>query len=146
MQNKILIAALIAPLLLAGCMELGKPYADGLSDFTVRAVYPDGYSARAGAVVTVESISGGSAYKLETNASGVAATKLPNGIYRVTVHDRDGSDVFNGSAEKIIISGTDISLDISLLHSKAGTLVIKELYCGGCSKVPEEGTTRPTST
>ena len=140
MQNKILIAALIAPLLLAGCMELGKPYADGLSDFTVRAVYPDGYSARAGAVVTVESISGGSAYKLETNASGVAATKLPNGIYRVTVHDRDGSDVFNGSAEKIIISGTDISLDISLLHSKAGTLVIKELYCGGCSKVPEEGT------
>ena len=140
MQNKILIAALIAPLLLAGCMELGKPYADGLSDFTVRAVYPDGYSARAGAVVTVESISGGSAYKLETNASGIAATKLPNGIYRVTVHDRDGSDVFNGSAEKIIISGTDISLDISLLHSKAGTLVIKELYCGGCSKVPEEGT------
>ena len=140
MQNKILIAALIAPLLLAGCMELGKPYADGLSDFSVRAVYPDGYSARAGAVVTVESISGGSAYKLETNASGVAATKLPNGIYRVTVHDRDGSDVFNGSAEKVIISGTDISLDISLLHSKAGTLVIKELYCGGCSKVPEEGT------
>ena len=140
MQNKILIAALIAPLLLAGCMELGKPYADGLSDFTVRAVYPDGYSARAGAVVTVESISGGSAYKLETNASGVAATKLPNGIYRVTVHDRDGSDVFNGTAEKVIISGTDISLDISLLHSKAGTLVIKELYCGGCSKVPEEGT------
>ena len=140
MQNKILIAALIAPLLLAGCMELGKPYADGLSDFTVKAVYPDGYSARAGAVVTVESISGGSAYKLETDASGVAATRLPNGIYRVTIHDRDGSDVFNGSVEKIIISGKDISLDISLLHSKAGTLVIKELYCGGCSKVPEEGT------
>ena len=140
MQNKILIAALIAPLLLAGCMELGEPYADGLSDFTVKAVYPDGYSARAGAVVTVESISGGSAYKLETDASGVAATKLPNGIYRVTIHDRDGSDVFNGTAEKVIISGTDISLDISLLHSKAGTLVIKELYCGGCSKVPEEGT------
>lgn len=140
MQNKILIAALIAPLLLAGCMELGEPYADGLSDFTVKAVYPDGYSTRAGAVVTVESISGGSAYKLETDASGIAATKLPNGIYRVTVHDRNGSDVFNGSVEKIIISGKDISLDISLLHSKAGTLVIKELYCGGCSKVPEEGT------
>ena len=140
MQNKILIAALLSPLLLAGCMELGEPYADGLSNITVKAVYPEGYDVHPGASVTVESISGSSVYQLETNASGIAATKLPNGIYRVAVHDREGSDIFNGTAEKVIVSGADISLDIDLLHSKAGTLVIKELYCGGCSKVPEEGT------
>lgn len=140
MQTKILIKALLVPFLLTSCMDLGKPYAGGLRNLTVKAVYPEGYETRQGAAVSVESISGDSVYKLETNSSGIAATKLPNGIYRVSVHDRDGSDVFNGTAEKVIISDMDVSLDIDLLYSKAGSIVIKELYCGGCSKVPEEGT------
>ena len=31
-------------------------------------------------------------------------------------------------------------MDLPLSHSRAGTLVIKEIYTGGCSKAPQEGT------
>lgn len=139
MQIKVLIkfAALLA---LTACMELRAPYVDALHSLSVTARYPDGYAPRTGATVTVESISGDSAYKLLTDASGVASIRLPGGIYRVAVRDREGSSVFNGVLDKLVISGNDVSVNVPLLYSKAGSLVIKELYCGGCSKVPEEGT------
>ncbi|MBR1872919.1 MAG: DUF4876 domain-containing protein [Bacteroidales bacterium] len=139
MQNKIL-TALCALLLLTACMELGAPYSEGLKNLTVTAVYPEGNSPREGASVSIENISGGSAYRLETDATGKASTRLPDGIYRITIHDRVGKDVFNGTDSKVIIAGQDVSRTIELMHSKAGSLVIKELYCGGCSKEPEEGT------
>ena len=139
MQNKI-ITALSALLLLTACMELGAPYETGLHTLSVQAVYPEGYSARAGAVVSIESTGSGSAYRLETDAAGKASTRLPNGIYRIAVHDRDGKDVFNGTADRVVVNEADVSRSIELVYSKAGSLVIKELYCGGCSKEPEEGT------
>ena len=131
---------LVAPLLLAACMELGAPYSDALNRLSVTAEYPDGYATRAGASVTVESVSGDGEYRLLTDASGKAETTLPDGIYRISIHDRDGRSVFNGTLDKVIISGKDLSVTLPLIYSKAGSLVIKELYCGGCSKVPEEGT------
>ena len=75
-----------------------------------------------------------------TNASGRVATTLPDGIYRISIHDREGSDVFNGTLDKVIVSGEAVDIVLPLIYSKAGSLVIKELYCGGCSKIPEEGT------
>lgn len=139
MQNKVL-NALIAILLLSGCMELGAPYTGRLSSLTITVEYPEGYALRAGASVSVENISGGAEYMLTTDASGKASTRLPGGIYRIAAHDREGTDVFNGTIEKLIISGEDVERTVKLIWSKAGTLVIKELYCGGCSKEPEEGT------
>lgn len=139
MQNKI-ITALCALLLLSACMEMGAPYGNTLNILTVQAVYPEGYPVRAGATVSIESTTGGSAYRLETDAAGKASTRLPNGIYRVAIHDRDGKDVFNGTAERVVVNDADVSRSIDLAYSKAASLVIKELYCGGCSKEPEEGT------
>lgn len=139
MQNKI-IAILAGLLLLTGCMRLGAPYAEGLNSFSVTAEYPEGYAVRSGASVTVESISGGIAYSLKTDAAGTARTHLPNGIYRVRVSDREGKMVFNGSQNRVLVSGGSVDVRVPLLLSKAGTLVIKELYCGGCPRDPEEGT------
>ena len=121
-------------------MELGAPYSDALNNLSITAEYPEGYSARAGAVVSIEGVSSDSRYSLLTDASGKAVTTLPDGIYRISIHDRDGMSVFNGTLDKVVISGQDVNVNLPLIYSKAGSLVIKELYCGGCSKVPEEGT------
>ena len=140
MQNKI-IGMVAAALLLAGCMDMGVPYApDSLSRMTVRAVYPEGFATRGGAAVSIENVAGGVAYSLATGADATASVLLPDGIYRVSVTDRDGMDVFNGNRDRVVVAGADVTLDLELIHAKAGALVIKELYCGGCPKTPEEGT------
>ena len=139
MQTKVL-TCLAALMFLASCMELGAPYEGKLNNLSVVAQYPDGYSPRAGASVSIENVSGEGSYKLLTDASGKASTTLPDGLYRISVHDRDGSSVFNGTLDKVVVTGGDVNVTLPLLYSKAGSIVIKELYCGGCSKVPEEGT------
>lgn len=140
MQNKTIILA-AAALLLAGCMDTGAPYApETLSRITVKAVYPEGFVQRAGATVSIENVLGGISYELITGEDATAGTSLPDGLYRVGVSDRGGDDVFNGNLDRVVIAGKDISLEVPLLHSKAGALVIKEIYCGGCPKTPEEGT------
>ena len=139
MQIKVL-ARLIALLFLSACMELGAPYAGTLNNISVTAQYPEGFAPRAGASVSIENVSGEGEYYLLTDASGRVATTLPDGIYRISIHDRDGSSVFNGTLDKVVVAGKDADIVLPLIYSKAGSLVIKELYCGGCSKVPEEGT------
>ena len=139
MQTKVL-TYLFTVLLMTACMDLGAPYADIHNVLDVTVVYPEGFPSRAGAVISVECISGSGAYELRADESGKAYAILPNGIYRISGHDRDGSSVFNGTLDKVVISNADVSVSLPLLYSKAGSLVIKELYCGGCSKVPEEGT------
>ena len=108
MQIKVL-ASLSALFLLAACMELGAPYSDSLRNLSITAEYPTGFSARSGAAVTIESVSGDSVYKLLTDASGKTQTFLPDGIYRISIHDRDGLSVFNATMDKVIRSGQDLS-------------------------------------
>ena len=142
----ILFPLLVATMLFGtqGCLKISSadPFSGNINKLSVTAVYPAGYTsfARADVKVTVENMNSGDSYVALTNASGVATISLPNGIYRVSMSDRDGQDIFNGTSEKIHVDGADVSLNLSLAHSKAGTLVIKELYCGGCSKAPYEGT------
>ena len=128
-------------LLAVSCLDIkdSDPYEDTLNVLTVTAQWPDGDFSRAGISVRVEDISSGAWYTVLTDDAGVAVISLPNGIYRVNVNGRNGSDVFNGAAEKVIVSGKDVSLNVAISVSKAGTIVIKELYCGGCKRLPQEG-------
>ena len=140
MQNKA-ISLLAIALLLAGCMNPGVPYApESLNRVTVKAVYPEGFAQRGGASVSIENVLGGVSYLLITGDDASASIDLPDGLYRVSVSDRSGNDVFNGNRDRVVVAGEDLSLDLELLHSKAGAVVIKEIYCGGCPKTPEEGT------
>lgn len=127
-----------------GCLKLSSsdPYSGDVHTLGVTAVYPEGYDGfvRADVGIGVENMSSGVSYTALTDASGSAKITVPNGLYRVTVSDRLDNDIFNGSAENIVIGGGDANVNVSLSHSKGGTLVIKEIYCGGCSKYPEEGT------
>lgn len=122
-------------------MDNGEPYAPGsLNRLTVKAVYPGGIAAKGGATVSIVEVSGITAYSVKTGDNGSVVTEVPNGIYRITVRDRSEDYIFNATKDKVLISNEDVSLDMELKQSKAGAIVIKEIYCGGCSKAPKEGT------
>lgn len=117
------------------------PYSGSLHLLSVTATYPEGYEGfdLEGSDALVEEINTGSRYTSLTDASGSFAMTLPDGIYRVNISGRSGQDVFNGAADKVVISGADLDLRLPLSYSKAGSIVIKEIYCGGCKKLPQEG-------
>jgi hypothetical protein len=116
-----------------------NPYEEGLHVLTVTPQWPETDLERSGAEVRVEDMNTGSRYVSQTGADGTTTFVLPNGLYRVTLSGRDGSDVFNASADKVVVSGCDYTLALTLSISRAGSIVIKELYCGGCKKLPQEG-------
>ena len=129
-------------LLVAACVEDYKsPWPDALQLLSVNAVYPDGYAhaVHEGAVIRIEEISSGAAYLAKTDRRGLAEIQVPPGIYRITCSDRTGKDLFNGAADKVVVTERRI-VDLRLAHSTAGGLVVKEIYTGGCSKEPQEGT------
>ena len=140
MQNKIITLLAALSVLLTGCMDIGNPYEGDVHNITVKAVYPEGYDTHAGASVAIEGIYSEITYELLTGADGSVTTHIPNGLYRVSVRDRVGNNLFNGTLDKVVVSGADVNLDVALLRTRAGVLVIKELYCGGCPKLPAEGT------
>ena len=128
-------------LLAAGCMEMKdtNPYEGGLHVLTVAAQWPGDEVVQAEAEVLVEDMNTGSRYSSVMNIGSVAVFNLPNGLYRVNLSGRNGSDVFNASADKVVLSGSDLRLEMRVSVSKAGSIVIKEIYCGGCMKLPLEG-------
>lgn len=140
MKRILYILVLLAAASCAGIRN-SDPYAENLHILTVNALYPEGYEGfdLEGSDALVEEINTGSRYAALTDASGSFSIKIPDGLYRVNVSGRSGSDVFNGAADKVVVSGADLSLRLPLSYSKAGSIVIKELYCGGCKKLPQEG-------
>lgn len=135
---------LTAMLTLAACMDIrnSDPYKESLNVLTVSAVYPQGHedAAHEGVPVNVEDMNTASRYTLNTDATGTAVFKVPDGMYRVNMSDRQESDIYNGSADKFVVNGGSAELKLKLSHSRSGSIVIKEIYCGGCLKLPQEGT------
>ena len=139
MKRLLYILSIVLAAVSCADIRYGNPYEEGLHVLTVTPQWPETDLERSGAEVRVEDMNTGSRYVSQTGADGTATFTLPNGLYRVTLSGRDGSDVFNASADKVVISGRDHTLALTLSISKAGSIVIKELYCGGCKKLPQEG-------
>lgn len=135
------IYILILALLAVACLDIREenPYDRTLNVLSVSADWPEGDFSREGADVLVEDINTGSSYAYLTDASGTASFDLPNGLYRVNLSGRNGTDIFNAAADKVVVSGEDVSLKLGLAVSRAGTIVIKEVYSGGCKRLPQEG-------
>ena len=132
---------LIIVLMTVACMDVNTsdPYQDGLNVLTVAAQWPEGDFSHEGASVLVEDINTGSRYTAVTDISGHASFRLPNGLYRVNLNGREDGNIFNAAADKVVLSGKDLTLNLRISVSKSGTIVIKEIYCGGCKKLPQEG-------
>lgn len=138
MRRIIIIAfALLAVVCCTPPAEI-NPYDGRLCALTVNASYPEGFEefARAGVPVTVEDINLGSSYKLKTDKEGKSVFNLPKGLYRVLISDVGAEDIFNGSADKVIVK-ENTKVNVALRHSRPGKIVIKEIYCGGCKILPQ---------
>ena len=127
----------------ASCAEIRNedPYKEGLNILSINAVFPEGFESapKDGIEAVVEDMNTGSRYSQTSDNEGKVTFSLPNGLYRINMSGKSEGGIFNGAADKVVLSGADMALDLNLLYSKAGSIVIKELYCGGCKKLPEEG-------
>lgn len=137
------ILYILTVILAAACTDMknSNPYEESLNVLTVTALYPEGYEGfdLEGSLAVVEEMNTGNRYSVPTDAAGCFSLSLPNGIYRINVSGRFDKDVFNGAADKVVISGSDVAMSLPLSYSRAGSIVIKELYCGGCKMLPQEG-------
>lgn len=132
---------ILTVLLLAGCMDMNdsNPFDGDLHVLKISSVWPEGMQVRGEADVLVEDMNNGNRYSGRTDMEGNAEFNLPDGLYRVNLSGRADDMVFNASADKVVLSGGTRTLSLSISVSKAGSIVIKEVYCGGCKKLPEEG-------
>lgn len=142
---KRLVTYIAAALLATSCLSFegngSRQYDEDLHTLTVRAVYPEEYSdyRREGVVVGIENIANGNTYSAATDAAGEAQFRLAKGIYRVMISDAVEGLYFNAIADKFVLQKHSETLDVPLNISRSGVLVIKEVYCGGCPKTPEQG-------
>ncbi len=120
-------------------MNVSDPYQATLNVLEVTADWPSEGLDRGGAEVVVEEINTGTRYSSLTDESGKARFSVPNGLYRINLSGHSEDKVFNAAADKVVVSGSDQILTLALAISKAGTIVVKEIYCGGCKRLPQEG-------
>lgn len=140
MQNKVLIV-IASGLLLWGCSEISEPYAGELHTLTIEAAYPEEFAGyvRQGVRIKIEEVNRGNTYFAATDNHGRASVALTAGIYRIMLSDRIDGNIFNGTAENVLLDASGMSVALPLIYSRAGTIVIKEVYCGGVAKSPHEG-------
>ena len=140
-MRKVPVILLLLMLLLSSACERQAQWPSPLHPVAVRVVYPEGYTelARAGVRVVFSMIASSQNYIVLTDESGCAHTSLPTGVYRIKVSDRAPDVFFNGLVSRCLVSG-ECKMDVPLVVSKASPLLIRELYVGGCSKAPKEGT------
>ena len=136
-----------AAMAVAACTSLpDNPYEEVLVHFAVQLQFPEPFNAADysdGIRVTLEEVTTANRYTETADAEGMVYFQVVKGVYRVSASHRGDEVVFNGMADRIRLTGDEASiptLSLPLTCSKPGTLIIKEIYCGGCSKAPEEGT------
>lgn len=134
------ILCILSCLLVAGCTSFDRnPYDGALRELRVTAVYPEGYAGylREGVAVKLSDRNTGNVYTALTDAQGHAGFRVAAGHYRLSVLDLpDDSAVFNGTIEQVDLVGEDKEVDVALKFSKPGTILIKEIYSGGCMQDP----------
>ena len=121
-----------------------NPYSSGIRKLNINLVYPEGYAGevKAGAEITILNPSNGTKYNLLSDNNGKASINLQYGFYSVSITDKgtpvSGSiPIFNKSIDQVRIADTlkgDLNINVNLVLSYAGQLVIKEVYYRGCSK------------
>ena len=128
---------------LASCVNLktGDPYSEALYRLVIEPSYPDDFPSeiKGGATITVTDRNLGNSYTQSTKADGNAEIELPAGSYRVSYSSSYDGVSYNGSVDKVILDGSR-SVSFSVRDARSGKIVFKEIYCGGCTKYPEEGT------
>jgi hypothetical protein len=139
---------LITLLSVSACMKSVKE--DQFSDDSLSSVLkiavqmPQGFNyTTQGLTISLSDPSSGLKFSGVTDNSGIATIRVAHGTYIATTqvsHSESGGVIyiFNGTTEKIRVTPKDpalINTNLSLNVSKAGQIVIKEFYYGGCFDV-----------
>ncbi len=149
-KNLFIIISIISIFTISSCEKLFQnyekddPYADDIKKLNITLIYPDGFEEidKSGAQITILNPTNGTRYSLLSNNEGKATINLQYGFYSLSVTDKgtpiSGSiPVFNRSIDQIQIADTlkgDLNINIELVLSYSGQLIIKEIYYRGCAK------------
>jgi hypothetical protein len=117
--------------------------------FSVQLVYPgdSDYTAVEGVKVHLVNTLANVAFDTVTNAAGRADFLVPQGLYEVSVTDARSeggvATIFNGLKSNITVTKSwnadTPPVELALTLSRAGQVIIKELYVGGCQKSDGSG-------
>lgn len=129
------LSILMLSLLVYSCTDKDNPQYE-LSSVKIQLVYPEGYNPSEGVEVSLKNTSTGAVFSEKTGAEGTAQFEVPNGIYEASASEQRVIDaevyLFNGVNNNVNASTEDVEASINLELSKGGSVVIKELYVGGC--------------
>ena len=131
-----LFYCLMAVFALSACSD--DDDAPEISQIQVQLQYPEGVNPAAGVEVIMKNASNGVSFKQPTNEAGVAVFAIPEGLYEASASEKRASagkvTVFNGVDSNINVDGITKSFNLKLEMSNGGSVLIKELYFGGCPK------------
>lgn len=118
-----------------------NPYAEGSRKLNINLVYPQGFEAekKAGAEITIINPTNGAVYNILSDNNGKATIDLQYGFYRISVTDKGtpvsgAIPIFNRSIDQVRLIDTlkgDLNVNVELVLSYAGQLIIKEVYYRG---------------
>lgn len=135
----------LATIFAAGCTSFSDshPYEADLLTLEIASIYPAGYesSVQSGVEVKAEEITNGNYYIARTDDAGRATFRIPRGVYRISIADWREDAIFNGALEEIRLTEGNAAqrFELPLIQSTPGTIVFKEIYCGGCPMTPATG-------
>lgn len=99
-----------------------------------------------GIEVQAENMSNGAKYLARTDVRGEALFSLVPGLYRISSTYRlsdSGTDhpkgIYSGSKDKVRFTREGLTLPLQMIRVEPSPVIIKEIYCGGCKKLPQEG-------
>ena len=131
------LSILMLSLLVYSCTEKDNPQYE-LSKVEIQLVYPEGYNTSEGVEVSLKNTSTGAVFTEKTGAEGTVQLEVPKGIYEASASEQRVVDaevcLFNGVNSNVNASTENVEAVINLKLSKGGSVVIKELYVGGCPK------------
>lgn len=111
---------------------------------TIQLVYPEGSVLEVAKDIKVKlTDSNGKIYDGITDDAGKTIIIVPTGIYTATADDsRAEGFTYNGRVNNIVVTKAwdeTLITDLFLEEEKKGSIVIKELYVGGCQKGNDAG-------
>lgn len=151
-MKKLLTLLALTGLLAAACTKEkdGNGGSYRTCEVAVRLIYPEGgaLTPAEGVEVRMTNSSSGTVTTAATDASGIARFRLAEGIYESAATDRRSLDGYtytlNALKSNIVVSAATLreaaTIDLELVASRAGQILIKEIYSGGCQKDDGSGT------
>ncbi len=138
------LTIIILSFLAVSCLNLeeSNPYSSDLHELSLSLRLPEDSAGAdlSGVRIVIRNVNDDSSYEAVCDASGNASLLLPNGLYRATAGTVIYDERYNASKGGIVLNGTALAMDLQLNRIFTGDILIKEIYCGGCMKLPEEGT------